>query len=397
MQRDACGEPLSGGAFEVLIYANNCTDDTAAIAYEFSRHVAQRVHVVAEDLGPQVAHAGHARKRAMDLAAQHVAERIGRSGERGLILTTDADSVVAPDWLHANLVEFAAGVDCVAGYVDAIPIELIRLGPAFLQRSRLEDRYLRLVTEVYARLDPRPHDPFPNHRVSSGATLAVTLDAYRAIGGLPPVPTGEDAALTRALELSGFKVRHSMKVCVQTSCRFDGRAIGGAADTMRLRHELPDAPCDDEMEPADHVVRRATIKGDLRHLAEAGLLEQDANWVSYLELQAREAIELRTTYSAHGFERFWLELNQASAPLKARTPVRPADLPAESARLRAWLDELLANEAQLMETSIGPLGVPVIRPVLGREPLQATDLLQMPAAQSYGTGAEGSAQSEPVA
>jgi len=82
---------------------------------------------------------------------------------------------MACGYLH----EFGNGVDCVAGYIDAIPAEYIGLGGDFLSRGRLEDTYLRYIAEIYARCDPRPHDPWPNHRVSSGASLA--RDSWRHI------------------------------------------------------------------------------------------------------------------------------------------------------------------------------------------------------------------------
>jgi hypothetical protein len=71
---------------------------------------------------------------------------------------------------------------------------------------------------------------------------------------------GEDAALTRELVAAGFRVRHSLAVQVSTSCRFDGRAAGGTADTMRHRHEIGDAPCGDDLEPALLVTRRALLQ-----------------------------------------------------------------------------------------------------------------------------------------
>jgi hypothetical protein len=73
--------------------------------------------------------------------------------------------------------------------------------------------------------------------------------------------------LTEALDRAGFKVRHSMAVSVSTSCRLDGRAQGGAADTMRLRHAAPDSPCDDDLEPALKATRRALYRGILRKVA----------------------------------------------------------------------------------------------------------------------------------
>ena len=111
--------------------------------------------------------------------------------------------------------------------------------------------------------DPRPHDPWPNHRVASGASLAVTIAAYQAIGGLPPRPVGEDQAL------QGFEPGR-----LQGSSRHGGGryhlvpvrrpGAGGAADTMRHRHAVPDAPCDEDIEPALDFTRRAMCRRRLR-------------------------------------------------------------------------------------------------------------------------------------
>jgi cellulose synthase/poly-beta-1,6-N-acetylglucosamine synthase-like glycosyltransferase len=261
LQRDRAGAPIAQGSLEILVFANNCTDQTVSVARQASQSIPHPVVVVEENMPTGQLNAGWARKRAMDLAAVRLAEV---APIHGLILTTDADSRVAPTWLAATLHEFGKGVDCVAGYIDAIPGEYIALGGKFLSRGRLEDTYLRYIAEIDARCDPRPHDPWPNHRVSSGASLAVTLAAYSAIGGLPPRPVGEDSALTSALNRAGFKTRHSMDVYVSTSCRFEGRATGGAADTMRYRHGVSDAPCDHDIEPALQATRRALCKGILR-------------------------------------------------------------------------------------------------------------------------------------
>ena len=96
-------------------------------------------------LDPDQANAGWARKRSMDIAAG----RMRDAGLRdGFILTTDADSCVALTWFWATMEAFGKGVDCVAGYIDAFPAEMMRLGPAFVRRGRLEDRYLRLMAEI---------------------------------------------------------------------------------------------------------------------------------------------------------------------------------------------------------------------------------------------------------
>jgi hypothetical protein len=57
---------------------------------------------------------------------------------------------------------------------------------------------------IHQHLDPRPHDPWPRHASEPGASLAVTLQAYRAIGGLPCIAFGEDGALVAALTASGL-------------------------------------------------------------------------------------------------------------------------------------------------------------------------------------------------
>ena len=334
VQRDETGAPVGQGCFEILIYANNCSDGTAAIARQSALSIPHPVKVVEEDMPAGQRNAGWARKRAMDLAAVRLAEA---APIRGLILTTDADSRVASTWLAATLREFHKGVDCVAGYVDAIPGEYLALGKEFLTRGRLEDEYLRYVAEIYARCDPRPHNPWPTHRVSSGASLAVTLAAYAAIGGLPPRPVGEDAALTDTLSRAGFKVRHSMDVCVTTSCRFDGRATGGAADTMRHRHAVPDAPCDQDIEPALRATRRVIAKGMLRDRWINGPAVRP--WPAALDVSS-EIAELFDGKRICSFEDAWEKVCDESQMLKMGGPLRPSELPREIAIAKMILRQL---------------------------------------------------------
>ncbi|OYU92026.1 MAG: glycosyl transferase family A [Bradyrhizobiaceae bacterium PARB1] len=332
VQRDLHGSPLSADAFEILVFANNCTDDTVAVAERIARLLPQRVVVAEECLPREMSNAGWARKRAMDLAI----DRLKKFGNGRVVMTTDADSCVSPTWVCSNLCELAKGVDCVAGYVDAAPSEIVMLGRGFLQRGRLEDTYLRLVAEIVARCDPRPHDPWPNHRVSSGASLAVTVEAYRAIGGLPARPLGEDAALTASLEEAGFKVRHSLDVTVQTSCRLSGRATGGAADTMQRRLTDLDAPCDEDLEPALHLTRRALCRSFFRR---AWRGDFDADTFSarvaippYLipRLRAEEATFLEA----------WEAISVASSALSERRTLRPSELPREISAARLVLAAL---------------------------------------------------------
>ncbi|MGJ5177492.1 glycosyltransferase [Bradyrhizobium oligotrophicum] len=340
MQRDEAGAPIARGSLEILVFANSCTDDTAAVARQAARSIPHPVVVAEEDMPAARRNAGWARKRAMDLAAIRLAEV---APLHGLILTTDADSRVSPTWFAATLRAFDKGVDCVAGYIDAIPAEYVALGDRFLARGRLEDTYLRYIAEIDARCDPRPHDPWPTHRVSSGASLAVTAAAYAAIGGLPPRPVGEDAALTVALERAGLKVRHAMDVSVATSCRFDGRASGGAADTMRHRHGHPDAPCDDDLEPALQATRRALCKGILRERWSRG---PSAGRRSAGLGTSREIIRTFDRLATRTFEDAWEAVCDLSPALKRGTPLRPSDLPRQIAIARMIVRHLRPSVTQ---------------------------------------------------
>ena len=332
VQRDRYGSPLSGDEFEVLVFANNCTDDTVAVIARLAESIPHPVVVVEERLPPEMSNAGWARKRAMDLAV----DRLVKIGQEGVVMTTDADSCVSPTWVWSNLRELARGVDCVAGYVDAAPSEIVSLGRGFLRRGRLEDTYLTLVAEIVARCDPRAHDPWPNHRVSSGASLAVTVEAYRAIGGLPARPLGEDAALTAALEEAGFKVRHSLDVTVQTSCRLSGRATGGAADTMQRRLSDLDAPCDDDLEPALHLTRRALVRSRFRTVWIGSRDEIDLA----LRLGISSDLIPRLRAEEATFLEAWYAVSEASPILTPRRTLRPSDLRREIVVARSVLAAL---------------------------------------------------------
>ncbi|MGN8119345.1 glycosyltransferase [Labrys sp. 22185] len=334
VQRDDRGQRIPFASYQVLVYANNCTDGTAARAAGIGEQTGLSLEVISVLRSPELSSAGLARKAIMDIAADRL-ETAGLSA--GILLTTDADSMVSPLWLANSWREFSRGADCVAGYIDADPHEFVELGLNFQQRGFLEEHYHALVAEIFALLDPRPHDPWPNHQVSSGASLAVTLRMYRAIGGLPAKPSGEDAALALAVECLGGKVRHSMDVCVTTSCRLEGRAMGGAADAMRQRHTEPDAPCDPELESVFTVTKKAWLKGHLRRSSDIGFMEKSAI-LATLGLEVTRVESLLATLRRSCFEVFWQELCSASTDLRYGRPLRPSMLATEI----GWAEMLLS-------------------------------------------------------
>ena len=98
--------------------------------------------------------------------------------------------------------------------------------------------YRYLVAEVEARLAPDPFDPWPRHFQHFGPSMAVTADAYRRVGGIPPLPSLEDVAFYDALRGIGARIRHSPAVRVTTSARPDGRTGFGFAVQLRRWSEM---------------------------------------------------------------------------------------------------------------------------------------------------------------
>ncbi|SET84105.1 glycosyltransferase [Hymenobacter actinosclerus] len=227
-QTNEQGQPLPTGCFEVLVLANNCTDGTAAAVRAFAAtHPALALYVAELTLPPAEAHVGRARRLLMDEAA-HRLEQAGQSG--AAIISTDADTRVAPDWLAATLRELARGTDAVAGRI--LMEETSRACP--VRRCQLQDAtYQLLRARLETQLDPQPHDPWPRHHQHFGASLAVTVAAYRQVGGLPVVPFLEDEALYQALLRHDLRVRHSPAVRVFTSGRQQGRVAVGLSWQLR--------------------------------------------------------------------------------------------------------------------------------------------------------------------
>ncbi|GEP04949.1 glycosyltransferase [Methylobacterium oxalidis] len=310
-------EGIAAGSFGVLLFLNNCRDGTEAAVAALTPGLSFRLRAIACEMPG--ATAGTARRAAMEAAADWLE---AEAADEGAILTTDADSRVAPDWLARNLTGLAAGADAVAGRIALDPAEAAALPESLHARGRLEAEYEALLTEIAARLDPEPHDPWPRHATESGATLAVRLSAYRQVGGLPPLPVGEDRALAAALRARNLRVRHDPDIVVLTSGRLEGRAPGGAADTMRLRCAAPDSPCDDRLEALPRALARVLAHRRLRRLHAGGRTFGGIS-AAALGISAETARAVAAEPSL-GLARAALE---AASPRLAARPLRPHALP----------------------------------------------------------------------
>src|ERR1700730_16189437 len=175
-----------------VLLLNNCTDNTSAVVRRLIPRLPMPVLVIDTTLPAKFANAGVARGLAMESAARLAAPD-------SILMTTDADGRVYPDWIAANLAALHAGAEVVAGRAELDSADASRLPERLQDDDEEESSYDRLLDEIHTKLDPDPVDPWPRHTEHSGASIAVTLNAYRKAGGIPTVPLGEDRAFIEAL------------------------------------------------------------------------------------------------------------------------------------------------------------------------------------------------------
>jgi glycosyltransferase involved in cell wall biosynthesis len=193
----------------VIVVADACTDATAAVA------AAGGAIVVTGTAG----RVGAARAAGMARAL--------RRGPDGLWLaTTDADSLVPPDWLAWHLAHARAGAGVLAGTVE---VDDWTPWPYALQ-SRYDTRYRAGVDGT-------------THAHVHGANLGVSGTVYVAAGGFPPVTHDEDRALIARARATGARIVSDTRCPVITSSRaggaaraphgFAGHLVALAADLLR--------------------------------------------------------------------------------------------------------------------------------------------------------------------
>ena len=198
--------------FETVVVLDACQDATAAVVAETAGSLGLAVTTIA---GAGTG-AGAARRAGMEAACVrlHDVER-----PSGLIACTDADSSPAPDWLERQLGHVAAGAQVIAGLIELDEDEAAQLPPGVRDR-RERDAIIRL-----RRI--RRADTDASHHHFAGASLGVTAETYRAVGGIDPQPALEDAGFAVRLTEHGVPILRASDVRVRTSARLTGRVPRG--------------------------------------------------------------------------------------------------------------------------------------------------------------------------
>jgi glucosyl-3-phosphoglycerate synthase len=220
-------------SFEVIVILDGCRDETSRVVKDFIENEPELLlHTVELASSEGV---GRARGLGMDIACQRL---LGLGRGTGLIASTDADSVVALDWLACQLELTRSGAQAIGGHIELHPRESDMLTP-----EALIEREQRGVERMRAVLREGPLDGAAEHHQFSGASLALTADTYRRCGGLPVRAALEDEALELELRARCVPIHRSRRVRVQTSARTDGRAPRGLArdlarSSWRARHSF---------------------------------------------------------------------------------------------------------------------------------------------------------------
>ncbi|MES2280178.1 MAG: glycosyltransferase family 2 protein [Pseudomonadota bacterium] len=182
---------LAGEAVQIIVVLDACSDRTGTLARSLG---ARTIDIRSNNVG---------------LARQTGAKAALAAGARWLAFT-DADSVVSPDWLTAQI---ALEADAVCGTI------------AIEDWGAYGERMHRHFELTYTDKDGHSH--------IHGANLGVSAQAYATAGGFLGLETGEDVALIDALQAIGARIAWSRAPRVVTSVRPNFRAPGGFGATLQ--------------------------------------------------------------------------------------------------------------------------------------------------------------------
>lgn len=182
---------LRGEEVRIIVVLDSCTDETGVVAQSMG----------ADILLVQTRNVGVARATGAKAALTQQVRWLA---------FTDADTVVAADWLVQQL---ECGADAVCG--------VISIQDWAGHCDAVREQFLT----TYCDAD--------GHRHIHGANLGVSAEAYLLVGGFLPLEFNEDVALVQALIAAEVTIAWSAAPRVVTSARLDSRAPKGFGATLR--------------------------------------------------------------------------------------------------------------------------------------------------------------------
>lgn len=218
-QLDEDGNPLPLDHYEILLLANNCSDNTYTLAKAYQhQHPQFQLYIAEIQLEKGRAHIGTARRLLMDEAFR----RHELNGHDGIILSTDGDTEVDAYWIAHTLREMNNGCDAVGGRILAK--EVAADGKLYYLQ---DTAYRYLSAQLEASIDANDNNYKSCHFQCFGASMAVRCSVYHKAGRLPVIPFLEDEAFSRALYRVDARIKKSSAVKVFTSSRIRGRVKAG--------------------------------------------------------------------------------------------------------------------------------------------------------------------------
>lgn len=172
--------------------------------------------------------AGFARKIGMDEA---VRQFMLTSNKKGVIVSLDADCLVAPDYLREIRQSFESDSRLNTAI---IPFEHIlpdkKTNPRIYRAGVLYELYLRYYSEALRYIG----FPYPYHTI--GSCFAVRADAYVKVGGMNKKQAGEDFYFLHKLFLSEH-IKELKNTAVYPSSRISNRVVFGTGPAIRKMTE----------------------------------------------------------------------------------------------------------------------------------------------------------------
>ncbi|MBO3142035.1 glycosyltransferase [Dermatophilus congolensis] len=191
----------TGTTCTTVIALDGCTDATPTIAHSYG---ALTTTLNAHNVGA-------ARHSAICTAIATLDPNLLAAPEHIWIANTDADTLVPPHWIRAQLILASNGADLITGTVEPTP----HTNPTLLNTWHAQ------------------HNLTETHPYIHGANLGIRASTYLHIGGFPAITLHEDITLVEHARTAGANIISTDTTRVRTSSRLHSNVEAGFAGYLR--------------------------------------------------------------------------------------------------------------------------------------------------------------------